>query len=571
MSTATANSDKKKKKIVSVLLSLIGILILVNIAASRFHVQADLTQDKRYTITPATASLLKNLKQPVYITVFLDGEDMPAGYKSLKEYTEELLRRFRDISDNNINYRFADPLGKDTAIAGLIQQYRMSGFPVTISNGKKGTTQKMIFPWALISANGRSWPLLLQESNSPVVSRTTLSRSELLLEYNIANTIHQLSKTAPDTIAYLAGNGEPAGYEVYAAVTTLSQYYTFEAIELKKYLMLPSKYKAVIINRPMVAFDEVDKFKIDQYLLQGGNIFWAIDAVSGSIDSFYNAPQFNALPIDLHLNDLFFNYGLRINPNLVSDIDKCVDIPMQASKDGDAPTYPWVYFPILQPGSGHPVVKNMNEVLGRFVSSIDTVNSDPAIKKTVLLTTSKYSRIEGAPMPVILSAATQQPDRSQYNKPNRIVSLLLEGKFRSAFAGRMPGQVQRYADSLRLRPLKEAVHPGKMIVVSDGDILLNEVSQKEGPRDMGMYRFSDYRFDNKAFLLNSLEYLTDPDNLLAARTRSFEASILDAKRVEEERSMWQWINIGVPVALVLVAGSVYLFIRKKRYSGESGK
>lgn len=567
MSTPVNNSEKKKKKLIGGLLGLVGILILVNIAASRLHIQADLTQDSRYTITPATTGMLQKLERPVYITVFLEGDDMPAGYKSLQKSTEELLRRFRDISNNKVDYRFVDPLGKDTAMAGLIQRYRMSGFPVTIANGKKGTTQKMVFPWALISTNGRDWPLMLQESNSPMISRKTLSRSELLLEYNIANAIHQLGKAAPDTIAYLAGNGQPAGYEIYAAVTTLSQYYRFEAIELKDYALLPARYKAVIINRPMAAFSEVDKFKIDQYLLHGGNIFWAIDAVSGSIDSFYNAPQFNALPVELNLNDLFFNYGLRINSNLVSDIDKCVDIPMQASKDGDAPSYPWVYFPILQPGSEHPIVKNMNEVLARFISSIDTVNADPAIKKTVLLTTSKYSHTEGAPMPVILSAAMEQPSRSKYNSPNRIVSLLLEGKFRSGYAARMPDLVRHYVDSLGIkRPLATAIHPGKMIVVSDGDILLNEVSRESGPMDMGMYRFSDYRFDNKAFMLNSLEYLTDPGNLLAARTKSYETSILDAKRVEDERTMWQWINIGVPVALVLLAGSVYLFIRKKRYT-----
>jgi ABC-2 type transport system permease protein len=565
--TPVNNSNQKKKKYTLSLLALIVAILVVNIAAFRFHKQADLTRDSRFTITPATKALLANSPNYISVTVLLEGEDLPAGYKSLQAATEDVLRRFRDISGNRLDYHFVDPLGKDTALENLIATYRMSGFPVKIANGKKGMTEKLVFPWALVSAGGRSWPVLLQETSSPMINRHILAQSEMLLEYNLASAIHKLNKPAPDSIAYLIGNGQPAGYEMFSAANLLGTNYKFEVIELGEQTAIPTKYKAVIINRPLQPFSETDKFKIDQYLLQGGNIFLAVDGANGSLDSFMTGPQFNALPIDLNLNDMLFTYGARINHNLVSDAEKCEGVPMQATGGkGGTVHLPWVYYPILQTGSEHPIVKNMGEVLGKFVSSIDTVNQSEDITKTVLLTTSKYSRVEGAPMPVILAAAMTEPDRSQYKHPHQIIALMLEGKFTSLYAHRRPAEVSQLIDSLGAQPVTKAAKPGKIIMVGDGDILLNEVSEERGPMEMGTYKFSLNRYDNKIFMLNCMEHLVDPDNLLSARTKNFSTNILDPARVAAEQRMWQWVNIGGPVVLVVLAGAIFLFVRKRRYA-----
>lgn len=555
--------------------SILGIflfLIAINIIAYFFYARLDLTKDKRYTITNATKNMLQHIPKKVEITVFLKGADLPAAFKQLSKSTEDLLQNFRSLSKNEISYHFVDPLGSDTTALNTLSHFRMSGIPITIDAGKKGTAQKMVFPWALVTTqneNGNldAFPVFLQESNTPELSREILGKSEMLLEYNIANAIHQVTKKEKAAIAYLTGNQEEFDFGVSSAFNTLLKYYTVDTLNLQQQLAIPTTYNAIIINRPLTAFSEVDKFKIDQYLMHGKSVFMSIDAASGSLDSFSNAGQFNSLAIDLNTNDLFFNYGFRINSNLIEDAVSCVGIPLTAqNNNGQSVIYPWVYFPVLQNGSDHPIVKNLNGVLGRFVSSIDVNENNPQVKETDLLTSSAYSAIIGTPTPIILETAMVDKNPADFRKKHLLASILLEGSFPSLYVQRTPIEVANFKKEHAISTIDKSNTDAKMIVVSDGEILMNEFSEKDGPSDMGVYRYSDYRFDNKSFMLNSLEYLTDKDNLLEARTKNFKTQLLDPKRVEAERSFWQMINIGVPVVLILLMGGIYFFVRKKKYN-----
>lgn len=569
--TAQQPSASKKNKSGQRLLAIIAVLLLVNIAAYYFYGQLDLTKDRRYTITPATTKMLQHLDNRVQVTVFLKGEDLPAAFQSLAQSTDDLLRNFRDISDNKVAYRFIDPLGNDTSVLTTLSQFRMTGIPVTIA-GRKGTTQKMIFPWALVTtidASGKevAFPVFLQETNTQNVSRTLLNKSVILLEYNLANAIHQISKKEKAAVAYLTGNDEEFGYGIWSAFNILGRYYSLDTLNLQQQGMIPARYKTLIINRPMKPFSDADRFKLDQYVMNGGNIFWSINAVTGSLDSFRTAPRFNAMPVDLNISDLLFSYGVRINANLIEDAVDFAGIPLAAPGNNATPEIrPWVYFPVLKAGSEHPIVKNTGGILARFVSSVDTNSNDAAIKKTILLASSKYSKTEAAPLPIILETAIEDVHPATYTKRNVPAAVLLEGAFTSFYAGHMPQSLQQLADSLRVQVITKAKSPGKMIVAGDGDLLMNEMSAKEGPLELGIYRYSDYKFDNKSFLLNSIEYLTDPDNLLEARTKNIDNRILDPKRVEQERGTWQVINIGVPVALILLLGAVFFFVRKRKYA-----
>jgi ABC-2 type transport system permease protein len=570
--TAQQPSSSKKNKSGQRLLAIIAVLLLLNIAAYYFYGQFDLTKDRRYTITPATTNMLKHLDNKVEVLVFLKGDELPAAFQSLAKSTDDLLRHFRDISDTKVDYRFIDPLGNDTSVLTTLAQFRMTGIPVTINAGKKGTSQKMIFPWALVTtidASGKevAFPVFLQETNTQNVSRTLLNKSVILLEYNMANAIHQISKKEKAAVAYLTGNDESFGYSIWSAFNTLGRYYNLDTLNLQQNNTIPARYKTIIVNRPMKAFTDADKFKLDQYVMNGGNIFWSIDAVTGSLDSFRNASRFNAMPLDLNINDLLFHYGVRINPNLIEDAVDFAGIPLAAPGNSGTPEIrPWVYFPVLKAGSEHPVVKNTGGVLSRFVSSVDTNSNDASIKKTILLASSKYSKTESAPLPIILETAIEEVHPATYTKRNVAAAVLLEGAFTSFYAGHMPQSVQQWADSLHLTVTGKAKSPGKMIIAGDGDLLTNEISPKEGPLDLGIYRYSDYKFDNKSFLLNSIEYLTDPDNLLEARTKNIDNRILDPKRVEQERSSWQFINIGIPVGLILLLAAVFFFVRKRKYA-----
>lgn len=572
MPTEDINQHKQRSK--KALLQLIGFIVLllfINIGAYFLNGKIDLTRDQRYTITPATKHLLKNLPEKVKVTVFLEGDNLPAAFRQLSRSTEEMLHDFREISGNKVSFQRMDPLGEDTLALKLLNGYHMAGVPVTVSAGKKGTEQRMLFPWALVTFQDdknrtHGFPVFLQESNTPELSRAILLRSEMLLEYNLASAIHQLTKKEVASVAYLTGNGEPFGYEVFSAFNALNRFYRLDTFNLESERQIPASYSAVIIDRPGKPFSEVAKFKLDQYLMNGGALYLNVDGVTGSLDSFNSEGRFNSMPLDLNLDDILYHYGVRLNHDLLEDAVNCAGIPLMAKGNNPEPViYPWVYFPVLQAGSDHPIVKNLNGVLGRFVSTLDTNANNPSIRKTILLSSSDYSKIEPTPTPILLESAMVEKNPATFLQKKLVAAVLLEGKFQSAYASRMPEDVRQYVGSEKINPLPSAKAPGKIIIASDGALMKNEFSDKTGPSELGVYRYSDYRFDNKVFLLNSMEYLTDPDNLLEARAKRFDQHLLDPKRKDAEREKWQIINIAIPIVSILLLGFVFFFIRKKRY------
>jgi len=569
--TIAQNNSSKNNNPGKRLFVIIALVIMANILAWFFYGQVDLTRDSRYTITPATKQMLQSLEGKTEVLVFLTGDDLPAAFQSLSNSTESVLRNFRDISNNKVSYKIIDPLGKDTTAIEILKRYQMSGMPVTRNEGKKGMTQKMVFPWALVTkvnSKGESLanPVFLQETNTMNLNRKNLLKSEMLLEYNLANAIHQLTKGEKAEVRYVTGHGEEIGPTISSAIYALSAYYNIDTFNISQAGVIPAEVKALIINRPMEVFSEEDKFKLDQYVMNGGNILWSINMVTGNLDSLRTG-NFNAMPIELNLNDLLFHYGVRVNTNIIEDAVNSAQIPLQAAGNNSEYTFfPWVYFPELKAGSEHPIVKNMTGVLTRFVSSIDTNTNDPAIKKTVLLSSSKYSKTNAAPMPIILESAMVPPNPATFTKSNLIGAVLLEGMFTSAYASRKPVVVAQMIDSLKLPVTAKMKQPGKMIITGDADILANEFSEKSGPAQLGTFKFMEGKiFDNQIFLLNCMEYMIDPNNLLEARSKNFEPRVLDPKIVEKERSTWQFINIAVPLTVTIIFGAVFFFVRKRKY------
>ena len=575
MSSPQQSNKAKKKQLLYRLLAFCAFLILVNFAAQKWFVQWDLTKDKRYTVTPATKALLSNMKGRTEITVFLKGDYLPAAFKNLSESTESLLKNFRSSSNGKVTYKFVDPINSESSVIETMGKFGMTGIPVTI-NGKVGSEQKMIFPWALITyhpQNGapeRQSPVFLQESNSMVLSKTVLNRSEVLLEYNLANAINQLAAGNRAFIAYLTGNGEAFGPEIASTFMTIGKSFDIDTLNLSATTAIDAqKYKAIIVNKPMVPFSDVDLFKIDQYIMAGGKALFAIDAVAASIDSFSQKETFMAMPTDLRLNELLFAYGVRINGDLVLDAANNAGIPVTANGTAQPKIFSWPYFPILQGNEASLISKNLEGVLARFASSLTLTQDQPNIKKTPLLTSSAYAKTEGAPAVIMYKSVLDEPNPATFTKKSVPVAALLEGKFVSAFTGHMPESVRGFVQQQQLLPQLGSNGKSKIIVVGDADIFINEVSEVKGhpePKELGVYRFnSGFRFDNRSFLQNCLEYLINDQNLLAARNKTFENRILDPKRVDAERARWQILSIGLPVALVLLFAAIYLFLRKRRY------
>ncbi|HTO15061.1 MAG TPA: gliding motility-associated ABC transporter substrate-binding protein GldG [Edaphocola sp.] len=568
MPSLDLNNTQQKTKLLYRFIGIFLGLILLNILSYRYFTQIDLTRDKRYTTTPATKNMLQNLKGNFTVTIFLKGKKLPAAFKSLAITTEELLKTFNTQSHNKINYHFVDPTLDESALATL-EKYHMSGIPVSISD-EGGIQQRMVFPWALVTFHNeqgqpeREAPILLQESNSMVLSKTILLHSEMMLEYKLANTIFQLQKPSPDFVGYLLGNGEAIPPQIISLINNIGQaHFAMDTFNLQDNIGIPQHYKALIVNRPTQEFSEIDLFKIDQYIMNGGSVLFAIDAAKAAIDSFQHTETFMSEPLDTKINDILFPYGARVNNDLALDGSNNAGIPVSAQSE----LYPWPYFPILEGNNNFPATKNLNGVLARFPSSIDlNKNNESTIKKTALLTTSIYGKTINLPALVMYKSVLDEPNLATFNKKNVIVAALLEGKFVSPFLQHSSEALDAFIKDNKIDMKNQSKNNSKIVVISDADILLNEIKESGQPADMGSYRYApNYKFDNGIFLQNILTYLVEENNLLQARTKSFENRILDPKRTASEKTKWQIIAIGLPTALVGLFALIYGFTRKKKY------
>jgi len=564
----------------------LAVITAVNILGSFAFYRLDLTSEKRYTLAPTTRKMLKELKGPVHFKVYLEGE-FPAGFKRLRNETREMLNQFRAYS-KNIEFEFIDPSsGKDKSqLEATYEQLAKSGLNATDLQVKEenGTTRKLIFPGAVVSYLGKEMPmdLLLTQVGRP--PDEVLNNSVQALEFGLINVIRKLSIDKKPKIAFIEGHGELAPIYTAGAEAALSEYYDIDHIRLNSELSesnlmalsendpggksLKNKYRAIVIAKPDSAFakNEIDKFIIDQFVMRGGKLLWLIDPVYADMDSLrreQNQGNTVAIVNDLNLDDMLFNYGVRLNPNLVVDLNS-LSIPVVIDQKGNQKLIPWLFFPILTPSSGNPIVRNLNSIKTEFVSSIDTVET-PGISKTILLTTSRYSRVLNAPVMVSLRFLYQEPDATQFNQPYQSVAVLLEGEFASLFQNRIPQEIAKVVGvNFTGKSPKTA-----MIVVSDGDVIKNQLQPDERgvtPLPLGYDRYSGQQFGNKDFILNAMNYLCDDSGLLTVRSREVKLRKLDMERVKTDRLEWQLLNTLVPVLLVLVFAVVQGYLRKRRYT-----
>ncbi len=549
-----------------------AILVCINMIAAFYHYGLDLTKEKRFTLSEPTKKLLRGMDDVAVINVYLKGK-FPAGFQRLADAARERLQSFSDVAGHKIIVRFTDPFaGKTEDEKGPIFQQLaakgINGLNLQTQNEEEGYAEKIVFPYALVQYKGREMPVRLLENSRGFNPLQNLSQSEVLLEYKFANAINKLSQAERPEIAYIVGHGESLGYNTYDLLNTLAATYTVDTFDLSANMYIPRYYKAIIINKPTKPIDDREKFKIDQYVMNGGKILWAIDQLFTPMDSLSKSGAFMTLDYGLELDDMLFKWGTRINMDVIEDLQQCVPIPVTVGMQGDRPqiqNLPWIYYPFFTPTSSHPIVKNLNAIMGRFANSIDTI-ATPGIKKTILLQSSQYSRTEEFPFRVSLGMFKYPLTPEMFKKPYRVAAVLLEGKFKSVFENRLaPHFLQVLHDSLH-REYKVANDTAtSMIVISDGDIMDNDFSQSQGPMEMGYWRYIDTRFANREFILNCLEYLTDKNGLIEARAKDQVIRKLDSKRATQEKVKWRVINIGLPIVLVLVFASAFIFFRKRRY------
>ena len=551
------------------LFSAIIIVVLINVIGSYVFHRFDLTAEKRYSLSAATKKLLKELDDVVYFKVYLEGE-FPAGFKRLRSETKEMLDEFRAYAGDNIQYTFINPsqnedVNKNTEV--YEQLYKAGLLPTSLQvKTENGEQNQIIFPGALVTYHEKTFPLQLLKAQVALGEEEVLNGSIENLEFEFASTILKLTTKVKDKIAIVEGHGELNAKNLEDITKALEEYYVVERVRLNNQLFSLRGFKAAIIAKPDSSFDEKDKYILDQFVMKGGRTLWLIDPVMASMDSLTKNNVTLGLANPINLEDIIFKYGVRMNTNLVLDVQSA-PIPVLAGYQGNQPQYkyyPWVYFPVAFPFCDHPIVKNLNAVKFEFASGIDTLNNRE-IKKTILLASSQYSRSVNTPARIDLSILKKDPNPKEYYRKNIPLAVLLEGEFESVFKNRIAPAVSTSEEmAFKAQGVKTA-----MIIVSDGDVIKNQVQSSTGKvYPLGYDRYTQQQFGNKTFILNCMNYLLDDSGLITVRTRDIQIRLLNKTIISEQKLKWQLICILSPIIIIMLYGLFSGWLRKKRYASD---
>ncbi len=567
------------------------VLIVAIYASTLLRYRIDLTAEKRFSLNRSTKKLLGSIDSTITITVFLTG-DLPADYKKLNIATSDLLAEFRDISNNHIRYRFEKP-GEDLSDSNRLLLYDSlqrlgvvfeQNTDITSTNDK--STQQLIIPSAIVEY-GSYRPVAVDLRSSRTVFKNynvvndepqedkeaTLNAAEALLEYKFANAIDKLTRKNIPTVAYCLGNGEAGPQNVNDLIQSMRNDYRLAIFDLKQSYPDPALINTLLIVKPTLPFTDEDKLKLDQYVTHGGKIIWCIDKLYAELDSLMRSQaDFVAFDRSLNLDDILFRYGVRINGNLVQDLN-CSKIPLITGYNADGSPrmqrFPWPYYPFLSSPNNNIVSKNLDRVLSVFPSSIDTIKA-PGITKTILLSTDTSSRIISSPAIVSLNKIMDDISTQNFNTYDQHyipVAVLLEGKFNSLYANRLTQNIKDSVGKALGKPFAATnARVTQQIIISDADIVTNEVSPTTGPLPMGELPYENYRFANREFFLNCVDYLTSTSGIFESRNKDFTLRLLDKRKVAAEKFGWQLVNIVVPIAIIILFGFVYQWWRRKKYA-----
>jgi len=567
----TDNSNKtiKFRSWLQFLTTVAGIILLAAIG-SLLRLRLDLTEDKRYTLSNPTKKVLAGLKNDIYIQVYLDG-DIPIPLKRLKRSVREILEEFRIASRRKIDYEFINPSeGKDAkqreAQSQVLENKGLIPIDVKANDAEGGSSVKRIFPGMIFNYNGTEVPVNFLNNSTPSYEQNIL-RSVEGLEYEMIQTIATLSSDTIYKVAFIEGHGELPEIETADITMNLAKFFTVDRGTISGKPGILDHYAAIVIAGPEKEFSESDKLVIDQYIMKGGKVMWLFDEVAVNADSLVFGSTVGIYR-PLNIEDQLFSYGARVNPEIVQDIESMI-LRMKVGKSNtnqQLVAVPWLYYPLLTPASDNPITRNLNRVKGEFTNYIDTVGLDPAVKKKILLSTSKFSRLLSPPLIISLKEAELTPNEKEFNKSNLPVAVLLEGKFTSVFKNRMTGNI---TDDKNLKIKTESVKT-KLIVIADADIIRNDVRRvglKETPLPLGQDRYTKQMYGNSDFLINCLNYLVDDNGIMELRSRELKLRLLNTSLIKQGKFRWQLLNIAGPVLIVILAGFLYNFLRRRTYSG----
>ena len=549
------------------LITFLAVIIAVNILSSQFFTRFDFTSEKRYTLSPITRDILNGLDEKIQVTVYLEGDDFPPGFRRLRSSTFDVLSDFEAYSDKKLDFDFVNPMaGSEQAQQENYQMLMEKGIEPTNLNvtTESGNSQKIIFPAALITYKGIQIPVKLLQTQSGVDPQEVLNNSIQNLEYAFASNIKRVTTGGRPRIGFTEGHGELTDLQLKDAMNSLADWSEVGRVDLNT---IPfeglDKLKLLVIAKPETEFSEAEKYKIDYFVMNGGRILWAIDQVSAELDSLRGAGEQLAFPKKLNLDDMLFRYGARINYDLIADLNSS-RIPLNTGEVAGQPQIqllPWLFYPVFIPVSTHPLVKNLDGIRSEFASTIDLINVE-GVRGEVILSSSPYNRKIEVPTMLSLQMVEQEPDPKLFQGSVKAAGVLLEGEFPSVFRNRaVPGGIT--ATSI----LPERSKSGKMILLADGDIFKNQINASDGSHyPLGFDRYTQEQYANKSLLLNAADYLMDDSGIIGLRNKEIKLRLLDKTRVRSEKTFWQAINLGVPLIMLIACGIFQHYFRIRKYA-----
>lgn len=557
--------NRRKNDLTNLAVFLAGI-ILLNFGASLFFTRLDFTAEKRYTLSSITKSILADLQDEVQITVYLEG-DFPAGFKRLRNSTDDLLRDFDSYADGKLQFDFVNPLtGDQKSQEDAYQRLIDLGIePTNLSvKTEDGMSQKLIFPSALITYKGLQIPVKLLQNRAGISPEEVLNNSIQNLEYAFASAIKKITTGGSVRIGFTEGHGELNDLQLSDAMKSLGDSYEVGRVNLAT---IPfeglDRLKVLIIAKPEKPFSEPDKYKIDYFVMNGGSLIWSIDQVNAELDSLRGAGEQLAFPKMLDLDDILFKYGVRLNYDLIADMN-AAQIPLNVGDVGgqsQIQLLPWLFYPVFVPVSTHPLVKNLDGIRSEFPGTIDLI-AVKNVRSEVILSSSPYSRKLDVPTMLSLQMVEQEPDPNLFQSTPMPAGVLLEGNFPSNFRNRpIP---QGITEKVHIPEISKSA---KMIILADGDIFKNQINNSDGsPYPLGFDRYTQQQYANKSLLLNAADYLSDDSGIIGLRNKEIKLRLLDRAKIRQEKTFWQLFNIGLPIILLIVCGIFQHYYRIRKYT-----
>ena len=542
-------------------LAVLVVVLIINTGASYFPLRIDLTADKRYTLHNSTKLLLSQLKAEVQVDIYLAG-DLPTEFKQLQQNTKNIWEEFKAYASYPINYRLVNietiPVEERKEIFKKLQKNNIE--PTNLYRQAKGQrTEKIIYPAAIITYQDKETGVMLLQGNKMASSTDMVGQSIENLEYECIKSLAKLVTTSPLKIGLVKGHGEPSALQLHGFIRAISGSYELQEVYLTSKADL-IKYQALLITKPRQAFSELEKYALDQYIMQGGKVLFFLDKLEINMDSLVDGRSF-AFPLDLNLDDQLFKYGIRINPDLIKDKQAGV-YPVIVGKMGNQPQlkfFPWPFFPIINHFGNHIITKNTNALYIQFASSLDTIQVK-GVAHTALALSSPYSIKAGTPVFVDLESLRNVNNSNLYNQGPIPIAYLLEGRFTSLYKNRL------VSDQLDTTGFMDTSIPTKLLVVSSGSIVINAISsQKKEPLPWGYDPFLQQNFANQDLVLNTLAYMLEEKGFINAKSKVVKLRLLDKVRIEEEKLFWQLYNLLIPIFILTLIGIIWYISRKRKY------